>query len=90
MDLASSTRAAEDRTRWKGVDVKLSPVPKIPKLGGSLLLTIQTINEFNTQLLPYNSISRLTSNSFSYKSFVIFQSPVVQSIISLMSSLRGH
>ena len=30
MDFASSTRAAEDRTRWKGVVVKSSEVPQQP------------------------------------------------------------
>ena len=30
MDLTSSTRAAEDRTRWKGVVVKSSVVPRRP------------------------------------------------------------
>ena len=30
MDFASSTRAAEDRTRWKGVVVKSSVLPKRP------------------------------------------------------------
>ena len=29
MDLASSTRAATDRTRWKGIVVKSSVVPKV-------------------------------------------------------------
>ena len=28
MDFASSTRAAEDRTRWKGIVVKSSAVPQ--------------------------------------------------------------
>ena len=28
MDFASTTRAAEDRTRWKGIVVKLSVVPQ--------------------------------------------------------------
>ena len=28
MDFASSTRAAEDRTRWKGIVVKSSVVPQ--------------------------------------------------------------
>ena len=30
MDLASSTRAATDRTRWKGIVVKSSMVPQGP------------------------------------------------------------
>ena len=30
MDFASSTRAAEDRTRWEGIVVKLSVVPQQP------------------------------------------------------------
>ena len=30
MDFASSTRAAEDRTRWKGTVVKSSGVPQRP------------------------------------------------------------
>ena len=30
MDFASSTRAAEDRTRWKGIVVKSSVVPRRP------------------------------------------------------------
>ena len=30
MDFASSTRAAEDRTRWKGVVVTSSMVPQRP------------------------------------------------------------
>ena len=30
MDFASSARAAEDRTRWKGIVVKSSVVPKRP------------------------------------------------------------
>ena len=30
MDFASSTRAAEDRTMWKGVVVKSSVVPQRP------------------------------------------------------------
>ena len=30
MDFASSTRAAEDRTRWKGIVVKSSVVPQQP------------------------------------------------------------
>ena len=30
MDFASSTRAAEDRARWKGIVVKLSVVPQRP------------------------------------------------------------
>ena len=30
MNIASSTRAAEDRTRWKGIDVKSSVVPQRP------------------------------------------------------------
>ena len=30
MDFASSTRAAEDRTRWKGIGVKSSVVPQGP------------------------------------------------------------
>ena len=30
MDFASSTRAAEDRTRWKGTVVKSSVVPRRP------------------------------------------------------------
>ena len=31
MDLASSTRASEDRTRWKGIVVKSSVVPQQPE-----------------------------------------------------------
>ena len=31
MDFASSTRAAEDRTRWKGIVVKSSVVPQRPR-----------------------------------------------------------
>ena len=30
-DFASSTRAAEDRTRWKGIVVKSSVVPQRPR-----------------------------------------------------------
>ena len=30
MDFTSSARAAEDRTRWKGIVVKLSVVPQWP------------------------------------------------------------
>ena len=30
MDFANSTRAAEDRTRWKGIVVKSSVVPQRP------------------------------------------------------------
>ena len=30
MDFASSTRAAEDRIRWKGIVVKSSVVPQRP------------------------------------------------------------
>ena len=30
MDFASSTRAAEDRTRWKGIVIKSSVVPQRP------------------------------------------------------------
>ena len=30
MDSASSTRAAEDRTKWKGIVVKSSVVPQPP------------------------------------------------------------
>ena len=30
MDFASSTRAAEDKTRWKGIVVKSSVVPQRP------------------------------------------------------------
>ena len=30
MNFASSTRAAEDRARWKGIDVKSSVVPQRP------------------------------------------------------------
>ena len=30
MDFASSTRAAEDRTRWKGIVVKSFVVPQRP------------------------------------------------------------
>ena len=30
MDFANSARAAEDRTRWKGIDVKSSLVPQRP------------------------------------------------------------
>ena len=30
MDFASSTRAAEDRTRWKGILLKSSVVPQRP------------------------------------------------------------
>ena len=30
MDFASSTRAAEDRTMWKGIVVRSSEVPKRP------------------------------------------------------------
>ena len=31
MDLASSTRAAENRTQWKGIVVKPSVVPQRPR-----------------------------------------------------------
>ena len=31
MNFASSTRAAEDRTRWKGIVVKSSVVPQGPR-----------------------------------------------------------
>ena len=31
MDFASSTRAAENRTRWKGVVAKSSVVPQRPR-----------------------------------------------------------
>ena len=31
MDFASSARAAEDRTRWKGVVLKSSVVPQRPR-----------------------------------------------------------
>ena len=31
MDFARSTKAAEDRTRWKGIVVKLSVVPQRPR-----------------------------------------------------------
>ena len=31
MNFASSTRAAEDRTRWKGIVVKSYVVPKRPR-----------------------------------------------------------
>ena len=31
MDFASSTRIAEDRTRWKGIVVKSSVVPQRPR-----------------------------------------------------------
>ena len=31
MDIASSTRAAEDRARWKGIVVKSSVVPRQPR-----------------------------------------------------------
>ena len=35
MDFASSTRAAEDRTRWKGIVEKVSVVPlQSPKVMG--------------------------------------------------------
>ena len=32
MDLACSTRAADDRTRWKGIVVKTSVVPQWPRM----------------------------------------------------------
>ena len=31
MDFASSTRAAENKTRWKGIVVKSSVVPRRPR-----------------------------------------------------------
>ena len=31
LDFASSTRAAEDRTRWKGISVNSSVVPQRPR-----------------------------------------------------------
>ena len=31
MDFASSTRAAEDMTRWKGIVVKSSVIPQRPR-----------------------------------------------------------
>ena len=51
MDIASSTRAAENRTRWNGIDANSSMVPQRPsKVVGYNRIEIELVKVFITIL----------------------------------------